>query len=222
MLLVEDDPQIRRAVDRCLKQEYRTLAARDGEEGLRLFSLAHPDLVLVDLGLPGMDGFDLCRELRRRSRVPIVVLSARLDERDKVAALDLGADDYLVKPFGMEELLARIRAHLRRWKELPPAQFRIAVDGLVLDCEQRAVWVQDREVRLTATEFDLLLFLIQNAGKVLTHRALCQHLRGSATPEEIQALRVHVGNLRKKIEPDPSRPRYIVTEIGVGYCFSRW
>jgi two-component system KDP operon response regulator KdpE len=178
-----------------------------------------PDLVVLDLVLPGLSGLEVCRRLRARSSLPIVVLSARGDERDKVAALDLGADDYLTKPFGVNELLARIRAALRRAAGARGPSAVVEAGGLRVDFDRRQVTLDAAEVRLTPTEFDLLKALVANAGRVLTHGYLLRTVWGPEYEGESQLLRVFIGQLRRKVERDPSRPRQILTEPGVGYRF---
>ncbi len=220
VLVVDDDRQLRRALKEALVGEgYTVLTAESGEEAVRLLDESPPDLVLLDLGLPGMSGLEVCRRAREVTRAPIVVLSVRSTERDKVAALDLGADDYLTKPFGMEELLARARAHLRRWRETPAAEGEVRAGDLALNLETRTVTRSGEEIRLTRTEFEILRFLALNAGRVVTHAMILQHVWGPAYEEDVQSLRVHLAHLRRKIEPDPARPRTILTEIGVGYRF---
>ena len=221
ILVVDDEPEIRRAVLGGLRaQGYEVRAAADGEEALRLASLAAPDLVILDLMMPGMDGLEVCRRLRAWSEVPILVLSARAQERQKVQALDEGADDYLTKPFGMDELTARIRAALRRHRRAQPANApTFTVGDLVMDYARRLVFKGGQELKLTPHEYGILRYLTQNADRVVTHRQLLAAVWGPEDVEETQYLRVHVGHLRRKIEDIPARPRFIVTEPGVGYRF---
>ena len=221
ILVVDDEPEILRAVQSGLKaQGYEVRAASNGEEGLRLATLSMPDLVILDLMMPGMDGLEVCRRLRAWSDVPILVLSARTSERQKVTALDEGADDYLTKPFGMDELTARIRAALRRHRRSLPAEMPIFTAGsLVMDYGRRLVFKNDQELKLTPHEYGILQYLTKNADRVLTHRQLLAAVWGPEDVEETQYLRVHVGHLRRKIEDNPARPRFIVTEPGVGYRF---
>jgi len=221
ILIVDDEPEIRRAVLGGLRaQGYEVRAASDGEEALRLASAAAPDLVILDLMMPGMDGLEVCRRLRAWSDVPILVLSARTQERQKVQALDEGADDYLTKPFGMDELTARIRAALRRHRRALPADAPTFTAGsLVMDYARRLVFKNDQELKLTPHEYGILRFLTQNSDRVVTHRQLLAAVWGPEDVEETQYLRVHVGHLRRKIEDVPGRPRFIVTEPGVGYRF---
>jgi two-component system, OmpR family, KDP operon response regulator KdpE len=226
IMVVDDERQIRRALrDALVAEGYTVVTAETGEEAVRTAEKLPPDLILLDLGLPGMSGLEVCRELRPRYRSPIVVLSVRSTERDKVAALDLGADDYLTKPFGMDELLARVRAHLRRWQDAPQVPREIvAVEGagappLRIDLQRRTVARGGQEVRLTRTEFEILRFLALNAGRVVTHGMILQHVWGPAYEEDVASLRVHVAHIRRKIERDPARPGLILTELGVGYRF---
>ena len=199
---------------------YQVLTAADGTEALKVAAEQVLDLVLLDIMMPGPDGFEVCQALRRDSDVPIIMLSALGLERDKVKALDTGADDYLTKPFGIEELLARVRAALRRSSRsdagpLPPVQ----TEDLDIDFSRRRVMVRQQEVSLTPTEYNLLAHLARNAGKVLTHRAILQSVWGAEYGDENDYLWAYVRRLRRKIEPDPQRPRYLVTEPGVGYRF---
>lgn len=221
ILLVDDEPRLRRALHSELRAEgYTVLQAADGEEALRHLDLTPPDLVILDLGLPGMDGLDVCEAIRSRSRCPILILSARTLEQDKVRALDHGADDFVTKPFGMEELLARTRAHLRRWQDQPGVHDPVLVGTLEIHPLRREVTLNGTLVHLTPTEYELLLFLSRHPGRVLSHEILLEHLRGIAYEGDVQTLRVHVANLRKKIEPEPARPRLLLTELGVGYRFN--
>jgi two-component system KDP operon response regulator KdpE len=197
---------------------YTIFEARNGEEALEAFRAELPDIVLLDVNMPGMDGLEACRQIRSSSDVPIIMLTVRGAERDKVLALDAGADDYVVKPFGMQELLARIRASLRR--ALPPDRLpRFISKNLDIDFEARRVIVRGREVHLTPKEFELLRQLVANQGKALTHRRLLQAVWGPDYGDEPEYLRVTINQLRKKIEPQPAHPRYILTEPWVGYRF---
>jgi len=216
VLVVDDEPPIRKLLRTGLgTQGYQTLDASNAKAALDLMS-DKPDLVILDLGLPDMQGLDLLRQIRtRREDVPIVVLSSRGDETAKVEALDLGADDYVTKPFGMEELLARIRAALRHKLHLQGERPVFKVGDLSVDLVRRAVKVADKVVKLSPKEYDLLRVLVQHAGKVLTHKFLLNQLW--AVPIDAQYLRVYVRQLRQKIEPDPTRPQYILTETGIGY-----
>jgi two-component system KDP operon response regulator KdpE len=219
VLVVDDEPAILRVVQTNLsRHDFRVETAETGRGALEAHGRFRPDLVLLDLGLPDMDGLDVIREIRTNSSTPIVVLSVRGAERDKVQALDLGADDYLTKPFGVDELLARVRVALRhaaRPTQGTAAVFRTA--GLEVDLEHRRVSVRDHEVHLTPTEYALLTALIGHPNKVLTDRMLLQQVWGSAWETEAHYIHVYVARLRKKLEPDPQAPRYIVTEPGVGY-----
>lgn len=220
ILLIEDDPQIRRFLRASLPVHgYRLIEAGTGEEGIAQAATRAPDVVLLDLGLPDVDGLVVTRRLREWSAMPIVVLSARGLERDKVAALDAGADDYLTKPFGVEELLARLRVALRHAAAgaagAPAARF-VAGD-LQVDVAGRRVEVAGREVRLTPTEFKLLALLVRHAGKVVTQRQLLVEVWGPGAAGRTHYLRVHMHGLRHKIEPIPARPRWLITEPGVGY-----
>src|SRR6266545_226167 len=216
VLVVDDEPQILRAMAINLRARgYDVDLAPDGEHALELAAHNHPDVVVLDLGLPRMDGVEVIRGLRGWSTVPIVVLSVRDAEPDKVAALDAGADDYVTKPFGMDELLARLRAALRR--AAPSTEPALEVGDLVVDLEKRRVTVGGREVALTPNEFELLRFFAQNEGKLLTHRAILREVWGHAYEVESHYIHVYVSQLRRKIETDPARPRYILTEPGAGY-----
>jgi two-component system KDP operon response regulator KdpE len=220
ILVVDDEPHILRSLRTTLVAHgYEVQTAVSGEEALAIADGRLPDLVVLDLVLPGISGLEVCETLRRRSTLPILVLSARGDERDKVAALDLGADDYLTKPFGVNELLARVRAALRRAAGARGLTAVVESGDLRIDFDRRLVTRAGEEVRLTPTEFDLLKTLAGHAGRVLTHGYLLRTVWGPEYEQESQLLRVFVGQLRRKIELDPSRPRYIVTDPGVGYRF---
>ena len=224
ILVVDDEPQLTRVLRTGLKSRgYDVLAAEDGESGFRLFQEWKPDLVITDLAMPNVDGLELCRRLRSVSQVPIIILSAKGEERIKVEALDLGADDFVTKPFGIDELLARMRAALRRANSQPATvteQTLIEAGDFRVDLEARNISVAGREIHLTPKEFDLLVYFIKHAGKVLTHRTLLAAVWGGDYVEQDQYLRVFVGNLRKKLENDPASPRYILTEPWVGYRFT--
>jgi two-component system, OmpR family, KDP operon response regulator KdpE len=219
ILIVDDEPQIRRVLLTTLTSHgYTVVEARSGEEALERIRAERADLVLLDVNLPKMSGLETCREIRRSMDVPIIMLTVRNSERDKVQALDAGADDYVVKPFGAEELMARIRAALRRAvpsESLPP----FASPDFQVDFEKRSVTVKSQPVRLTPKEFELLRHLIANQGKALAHRRLLQAVWGPDYGEETEYLRVFINQLRKKIEPDPQHPRYIHTEPWIGYRF---
>ena len=220
VMIVEDDPQVRRLLRATLTGHgYRVLETETATQALTQAATRNPDLVLLDLGLPDSDGLEVTRRLREWTTVPIIVLSARERQEEKVAALDLGADDYLTKPFGVPELLARIRVALRHREQLKlgDAEPVFAVGELVVDLAQRRVTIGEREVKLTPTEYNLLLALVRHAGKVVTHLQLLKEAWGPAYTEQRQYLRVYVGQLRQKLESDPARPRYLLTEPGVGY-----
>jgi two-component system, OmpR family, KDP operon response regulator KdpE len=220
ILVVDDEPQILRSLRTTLASHgYDVQTAATGEEALAAVDGRLPDLVVLDLVLPGLSGLEVCRRLRAHSSLPILVLSARGDERDKVAALDLGADDYLTKPFGVNELLARIRAALRRAVGARGPSAVVEAGALRVDFDRRQVTLDGAEVRLTPTEFDLLKVLVVNAGRVLTHGYLLRTVWGPEYEGESQLLRVFIGQLRRKVERDPSRPRHILTDPGVGYRF---
>jgi two-component system KDP operon response regulator KdpE len=221
ILVVDDEPQLTRVLLRGLTSKgYDVRIAGDGEFALQTFRDWTPSLVITDLAMPNMGGLELCRRLREISDVPIVVLSVRGEENTKVEALDAGADDYVTKPFGMDELLARIRAALRR-QPTTDAQSRILEAGeFRIDLDAHVVTRGGEEMRLTPKEFDLLAHLVRNAGKVLTHRALLGAVWGGDYTEQHEYLRVFIGQLRKKIEPDPASPRYILTEPWIGYRFN--
>ncbi len=219
ILVVDDEPQIRRALRVGLAgRGYDVQLAATGEEALDQAAVSPPDVVVLDLMLPGLSGLEVCRSLREWSQVPVIVLSAKDEERDKVEALDLGADDYLTKPFGMDELLARIRVALRRGGQ-PDSPPVLEIGHLVLDQARRLVTVGSDEVHLTPTEYELLRYLMANAGKVLTHRTLLRAVWGAEYEDATDTLRFFIVQLRRKIEPEPSRPTYIRTEAGVGYRF---
>ncbi len=220
ILVVDDEPQLLRSLRTTLAAHgYDVQTATTGEEALDLLAARLPDLVVLDLVLPGLSGLAVCQELRARAPVPILILSARGDERDKVAALDAGADDYLTKPFGVNELLARIRAALRRAAGARGPSTVVESGDLRIDVDRRVVTRGGAEVRLTPTEFDLLKALVANAGRVLTHGYLLRVVWGPQYDGESQLVRVFIGQLRRKIERDPARPAHIVTEPGVGYRF---
>jgi two-component system KDP operon response regulator KdpE len=217
VLVVEDDDQVRRFLRAALAaHDFRLVEAGTMREAEQLATSHNPDVYLLDLGLPDGDGVDLARRLREWTRAPIIVLSARGREEDKVNALDAGADDYLTKPFGVNELLARLRVALRHAQATPAGDPILEAGALRVDLARREVTVEGREIRLTPTEFKLLALLARHAGKVLTHRQILKEVWGpNAT--EAHWVRVHMAELRKKVEPDPARPRLLVTEPGVGY-----
>jgi two-component system, OmpR family, KDP operon response regulator KdpE len=216
ILVVDDEPQILRALRTTLRGAgYDVKTAATGEEALASAAADPPEAVILDLVLPDLHGTDVCRELRKWSDAPILVLSAVGDEQEKVAALDAGADDYVTKPFGMDELLARLRASLRR--AAPTTDPVLKVGDLVVDLDKHAVSFGGRSVSLTPNEFDLLRYLAQNEGKLLTHQMILQEVWGPRYGSESHYLHVYVSQLRRKIEPDPARPRYLLTEPGAGY-----
>ena len=218
VLVVDDEPPIRRLLRTTLTAAgYRVAEAETATAGLRSLAVEKPDLVILDLGLPDHSGIELIAEIRKASQVPIVVLSARHDERAKVAALDLGADDYVAKPFSMAELMARLRAALRHAFQAQGELPVFASGDLAVDLVRRHVTRAGHEVKLSPKEFDLLRHLVMHAGKVLTHRQLLREVWGPAQAEEVQYLRVFIRGLRQKLEPDPTRPTHILTELGVGY-----
>jgi two-component system KDP operon response regulator KdpE len=198
---------------------YEVRTAPGGEEALDEIRKEAPDLIVLDLVMPKISGLEVCRRVREFSSVPIIVLSAKGSESDKIAALDLGADDYVTKPFSLDELLARVRAVLRRSPAADANEAVLKVGDLTIDVEQRRVTVAGTEVKLTPKEFDVLKYLVRRSGKVVTHRALLQAVWGSESSEQTEYLRVFINQLRRKIEPDPQHPRYILTEPWVGYRF---
>ena len=218
VLVVDDEPQIQRFLTVALKAAgFEPLKAETGAEAVKLAATGAPDLIVLDLGLPDRDGKNVLREIRQFSRSPIIVLSARDREAEKIEALDLGADDYVEKPFGIGELTARLRAALRHVaSQAQPAQ-RIEIDGVVMDFARRLVTRDGAAIRLTPKEYDLLAILFRHAGRVLTHRQILTAVWGPAHTEDTQYLRVFIGQLRAKIERDPTAPRIVTTEPGVGY-----
>ena len=220
VLVVDDEPQILRALATNLRARGHDVdLAPDGETALRLAADHRPDIVLLDLGLPGIDGVDVVEGLRAWTHTPIIILSVRDTERDKVRALDAGADDYVTKPFGMNELLARMRAALRRTNPAEPEVADIAVGTLRFDLTDQRCWRDGDEVHLTPTEWGLVEHLVRHHDRLVTQRQLLQAVWGPAYGTETNYLRVHMANLRRKVEPDPSRPRYFLTEPGMGYRF---
>lgn len=221
ILLVDDEPQITRVLRRALSaQGFEVQVADGGEEALGVFQQWKPDLVITDLSMHGMGGLELCRRLRKTSNVPIVVLSVKGEERTKVEALDTGADDYITKPFGMDELFARIRVALRR-ASAPPLDESgtLEIGDFLVDQRTRSVKVRNEVVHLTPKEYDLLLYLLRNPNRVLTHRVLLGAVWGGESTEQHEYLRVFIGQLRKKIEVDSAHPQYIITDPWVGYRF---
>jgi two-component system KDP operon response regulator KdpE len=220
ILVVDDEEQILRALRRALvARGYEVVTATDGEEAITEVEAATPELVVLDLNLPGIDGMEVCRRLRTWTSVPILILSVREDERGKVEALDLGADDYLTKPFGVEELLARVRALLRRTRPAETQAPRFEVDGVVIDLAAHRVSRDGSNVHLTKTEWALLEAMAEHPGKLLTHRWLLERVWGAGYQEDVEVLRVFISQLRRKVEPAPERPAVILTDPGIGY---RW
>ncbi|HUN49139.1 MAG TPA: response regulator, partial [Stellaceae bacterium] len=218
ILVVDDEAAIRRFLRAGLGAEgYELVEAETGAAAVALAAKEKPDLVILDLGLPDKDGTEVLREIRHASLVPVIVLSVRSDEKGKVAALDLGADDYITKPFGMSELVARIRAALRHRLQQQGEAPVFRSGDLAVDLVRRVVTLAGKEVKLSAKEYDLLRMLVMHAGKVLTHQFLLREVWGPAHTEDVQYLRVYVRTLREKLEEEPTRPRYILTETGVGY-----
>jgi two-component system KDP operon response regulator KdpE len=222
ILVVDDEIEIVRALQRSLVAHgYEVFTAGSGEEALEEVERHRPDLILLDLGLPGISGLEVCKRVRAESSLPIIVLSVKDTERDKVLALDLGADDYVSKPFGINEVLARIRVALRHSAQVQAGTEPIFVAGpLRVDFARRLVQVNDQEVKLTPTEYDLLKVLIKNNGKIMTRQMLLSQVWGTGYGAEAHYLHVYIGQLRRKIEPDPAHPRFILTISGVGYRFN--
>jgi two-component system KDP operon response regulator KdpE len=217
VLVVDDEAPIRRYLRTALSaQGFAVYEAGSGAEAIKAVLADRPDLIILDLGLPDMDGIEVTRRLREWSQMPIIILSVREAENDKIAALDAGADDYLTKPFGTGELMARMRVVLRRLSSQPNEPV-LQVERLQMDIARRVVTVDEHPIPLTPTEYEILRLLMQNAGKVLTHRQLLRQVWGTAYESEMHLLRVNISNLRRKIEEDPGRPHYLLTEPGVGY-----
>lgn len=217
VLIIDDERAIRRFLRTVLQAHgYDVLEAERGQDGLAAVAQQRPDLVILDLGLPDMDGIDVTRRLREWSEIPIIILSVREQETDKVAALDAGADDYLTKPFGAGELMARLRAALRRIAR-PASESVFTCRELVVDLQRRKVTMGGEEVQLTPTEYDLLRTLSSHAGRVMTHKQLLRQVWGAGYEGQLHLLRVNISNLRHKLEPESARPQYIITEPGVGY-----
>jgi two-component system KDP operon response regulator KdpE len=222
ILVVDDEPQILRALRTILAQQnYKVTASATGEDGLALAVAIQPDIIILDLGLPDLTGVEVCRRLREWTDLPVIVLSAHDNDPEKVAALDAGADDYLTKPFSVEELLARIRVALRHSSKASGAKSNpITVNNLQIDLIKHLVTRDGEQVRLTATEYQLLAFLASNPGRILTHQAILNHVWGYADGSQMGYLRVYIRQLRQKLEVDPRNPQLIVTESGIGYRFN--
>jgi len=221
ILVVDDEPQILRAIRTILtEKQFRVTTASQGEEGLTLAATSKPDLIILDLGLPDMDGGEVCARLREWTQIPIIILSVRDSEQEKVAALDMGADDYLTKPFGIEELLARVRVALRHSANRKGEQSKEVKAGtLRIDLAWHIVKRGEEEVKLTGIEYKLLAYLASNHGRVLTHQSILSNVWGPADADHTEYLRVYMRQLRKKLEEDPERPQFILTEPGIGYRF---
>jgi len=221
ILVIDDEPQIQRAIRTILtEKQFKVTTASRGEEGLTLAATSEPDLVILDLGLPDMDGVKVCQRLREWTQTPIIILSVRDSERDKVAALDMGADDYLTKPFGIEELLARVRVALRHAASRKGEQSKVVKVGtLTIDLAWHIIKRGEEEIKLTGREYKLLAYLASNHGRVLTHQSILTHVWGEADTDHTEYLRVYMRQLRKKLEVDPERPQFILTEPGIGYRF---
>lgn len=222
VLIVDDEKPLRDFVRRNLEvRKFNALTAANGLEALALFNTQNIDLVIMDVMMPRMDGLETIRRIRQSSLVPIIVLSALGEEKDKIRALNWGADDYLTKPFGVGELLARVQAVMRRarWSDSPTRQGRLVRGQISIDLERYETTIKGKQVDLTPTEFNLLVYLMEHAGKVLPHQTILQHVWGPEYGPEHEYLRVYIGRLRQKIEEDPSKPSYLITERGIGYSF---
>lgn len=218
VMVVDDEPSIRRFLKRSLKAHgYDSIEAETGEDALNLVALHQPDLIILDLGLPDISGITVMQRIREWSQIPIIILSVKNQEKDKISALDIGADDYLTKPFGVGELMARMRAAMRRQTSPVPAEPIFEIDDLTVDLTARIVTLNGKEVSLTPTEYDLVRVLVKYVGRVITHQQLLREVRGVGYQTETQLLRVHMSNLRRKLEVDTTNPKYILTESGVGY-----
>jgi two-component system KDP operon response regulator KdpE len=219
VLVIEDDKSINNFLKILIKtNNYQYINAENGINGISLFMTNNPDIILLDLGLPDIDGMEVLTHIRNTSDIPIIVISARGQEKEKVMALDLGADDYITKPFNVGELLARMRVALRHHKPREINHF-FALDNLKIDFLKRKVYVSNNEIHLTPIEYKMLVLLVENCGKVVTHKFIQQQVWGYDSTDEYQSLRVFMANIRRKIEDDTSKPRYIITEVGVGYRF---
>lgn len=220
ILVIDDEPQILRAIRTILtEKQFKVTTASRGEDGLTLAATSQPDLIVLDLGLPDMDGVEVCQRLREWTQTPIIILSVRDSEREKVAALDMGADDYLTKPFGIEELLARIRVALRHSASRKVESKTVKAGPITIDLAWHVVKRGEEEVKLTGTEYKLLAYLAAHHGRVLTHQSILTNVWGEADADHTEYLRVYMRQLRKKLEVDPERPQYILTEPGIGYRF---
>lgn len=221
VLVIDDEMQMRKLLDMALTSYgYTAVLATKGQEGLMLAVTMHPDLVIVDLGLPDMDGKEVVTKLREWSSVPIIVLTAREQEKEKIDALDRGADDYITKPFSMGELMARMRVCLRRFCHSDEQKPLLSCGEISMDLLQHKVVVAGNEVKLTPTEYDLLKYMLKNAGKVLTHKQILKAVWGNDYDEDLHYIRIYMRQLRRKIEKDPAQPKYLLTEAGVGYRLS--
>jgi len=222
ILIVEDDKQIRKFIDFSLRsQEYNCIEASTGKDAMNIIATQNPAAIILDLGLPDMDGIDIIKQVREFSDIPVIVVSARDQDNEKVEALDAGADDYLTKPFSINELLARIRVvfrHSINKKDDIAAVYKVA--DLEIDLEKHKVMLEGRDIHLTAMEYNLLTLLVKNSGKVLTHRYILKEVWGTYMESDVQSLRVFMANIRRKLEKNPANPRYILTEVGIGYRFA--
>lgn len=222
ILVIDDEPQILRALRTILtSKQFRVTTASRGEEGLTLAAANPPDVIILDLSLPDIEGLEVCSRLREWTQIPIIILSVRDSEREKVVALDKGADDYLTKPFGIEELLARIRVALRHYAQTQGSNPNTVIRAgpVEIDLVERIVTRNSVEVRLTATEYKLLAYMAANPGRVLTHRSILSHVWDPADVDRVEYLRVYIRQLRKKLEDDPDQPKYLINEPGIGYRF---
>lgn len=220
ILVIEDDQTIQNFIKISLKTKgYRYVLAEDGLTGISLFYANNPDMVLLDLGLPDMDGMEVLRQIRQESETPVIIVSARGQEKEKVGALDEGADDYIVKPFNAGEMLARIRVALRHKGTAVKPMTEFELDGIKIDFDRRKVYKRGEEIHLTPLEYKMVVLMVNNRGKVLTHKYIQQEVWGYGTTDDYQSLRVFMANIRRKIEDDTTKPRYILTEVGVGYRF---
>ena len=220
VLIIEDDKTIQKFLNISLKTKgYDIIGVETGMEGISAFMLEKPNIILLDLGLPDSDGIEILKDIRRQSDIPIIIISARDQEKEKILALDAGADDYVVKPFGPGELMARIRVALRNKNGNNPAESVFELDYLKVDFDKRKVFIKDSEVHLTPLEYKMLSLLIKYKGKVLTHKFIQQNVWGCESTDEYQGLRVFMANIRRKLKDNSSNPRFIITEMGVGYRF---